>query len=108
MQRIISNKLPYISTPRHAKDLKIAPLNVCSIRKKIDELRVLQSICAFDIIAITETHLDGSTSDNFLYIDGMKLFRRDRTKCKGGGCIMYCAEYCRRPIAEIWPLRILR
>lgn len=23
----------------------------------------------------------------------MKLFRRDRTKCKGGGCIIYCAEY---------------
>lgn len=29
----------------------------------------------------------------FLYIDGMKLFRRDRTKCKRRGCIMYCAEY---------------
>lgn len=36
------------------KDLNIAHLNVCSIRNKIDELRVLQSICAFDIIAITE------------------------------------------------------
>ena len=23
----------------------------------------------------------------------MKIFRRDRTKCKGGGCIMFCAEY---------------
>jgi len=75
------------------KDLKIAHLNVCSIRNKIDELRVLQFICGFDIIAITETHLDGSVSDNFLYIDGMKLFRRDGTKCKGGGCIMYCAKY---------------
>ena len=74
------------------KDLKIAHLNICSIRNKIDELKVLQSICGFDIIAITETHLDNSISDNFLHIDGMKLFRRDRKKCKGGGCIMYCAE----------------
>ena len=75
------------------KDLKIAHLNVCSIRNKIDELRVLQNIYRFDIIAITETHLDSSISNNLLYIDGMKIFRRDRTKCKGGGCIMYCAEY---------------
>ena len=75
------------------KDLKIAHLNVCSIRNKIDELRVLQNICRFDIIAITETHLDSSISNNLLYIDGMKIIRRDRTKCKGGGCIMYCVEY---------------
>ena len=75
------------------KDLKIAHLNVCSIRNKIDELRVLQSICRFDIIAITETHLDSSISHSHLNIDGMKIFRRDWTKCKGGGCIMFCAEY---------------
>ena len=75
------------------KDLKITHLNVCSIRNKVNELRVLQSICRFDIIAITETHLDSSISNNLLCIDGVKLFRRDRTKCKGGGCSMYCAEY---------------
>ena len=75
------------------KDLKIAHLNVCSIRNKIDELRVLQNICRFDIIAITETHLDSSISNNVLYIDGMKIFRRDRTKRKGSGCTTYCAEY---------------
>ena len=62
------------SSPR---DLKIAHLNICSIRNKIDELRVLQSICGFDIIAITETHLDRSISNDLLHIDGMKLFRRD-------------------------------
>ena len=44
-------------------------------------------------LSVLPYDLDGSISDNFLYIDGMKLFRRDRTKCKGGGCIMYCAEY---------------
>ena len=75
------------------KDLKIAHLNVCSIRNKIDVLRVLQSICRFDIIAIKETHLDSSISNSHLNIDGMKIFRRDRTKGKGGGCIMFCAEY---------------
>ena len=57
------------------KNLKIAHLNICSIRYKIDELRVLQSICGFNVIAITETHLDGSISDNRLHIEGMVLFR---------------------------------
>jgi len=66
----------------------VAHLNVCSIHNKVDELRVLQSICRFDITAITETQ-----QDNSLCIDGMKLLRRDRTKCKGSGCIMYCAKY---------------
>ena len=45
------------------------------------------------LLQLQKTHLDGSISDNFLYIDGMKLFRQDRTKCKGGSCIMYCAGY---------------
>lgn len=74
-------------------DLKIAHLNIYVIRDKIDELRVLQSICGLDIIAITETYLDSSISNNPLHIDGMNLFRQDRKKCKGGGCIMFCAEH---------------
>ena len=52
------------------KNLKIEHLNICSIRNKMGELRVLQSLCRFDVIAITETHLDGSISDNHLHIEG--------------------------------------
>lgn len=40
------------------KDLRVAHLNVCSIKNKIDELRCLQLLCRFEVIAITETHLD--------------------------------------------------
>lgn len=40
------------------KDLRVAHLNVCSIRIKMDELRCLQLLCRFELIAITETHLD--------------------------------------------------
>jgi hypothetical protein len=36
------------------EDLKIAHINICSLRNKIDELRYLQETCQFDIIAITE------------------------------------------------------
>ena len=43
---------------RSRKDLRVAHLNVCSLRNKIEELKCLQLICKFDILAITETHLD--------------------------------------------------
>ena len=55
------------------KDLRVAHLNICSLRYKIDELRLLQRICGFDILGISETHLDSSVPDNFLQIDGLQL-----------------------------------
>ena len=44
----------------------------------------------FDIIGVTEMHLDKSVSDNDIRIDGMKTFREDQKKCKAGGCLIYC------------------
>ena len=63
------------------------------MRNKIDELRVLQKICKFDILGITETHPDSSIADHDIHIDGLKVVRRDRTKCKGGGCMLYYAGH---------------
>ena len=76
-----------------ARDLKVAHLNICSLRNKIDELRCLQLLCKFEVLAITETHLDKTVSDTVLNIDGMKLLRLDRKGRKGGGCALYFAEY---------------
>ena len=45
------------------KDFKVALLNVRSLRSKIDEIRLLQELCNFDILAITESHLDSSVPD---------------------------------------------
>ena len=42
-----------------------------------------------DILAITETWLDNSWSDNELVITGYNLFRRDRKASQGGGIIIY-------------------
>ena len=71
----------------------MAHINVCSIRNKIDELRCLQLSCKFEVLAITETHLDKSIPSTSLKIDGMKMLRFDRLDHKGGGCILYFAEY---------------
>ena len=76
-----------------AKDLKVAHLNICSLRNKIDELRCLQLLCKFEVLAITETHLDETVLDTALNIDGMKLLRLDRKGRKGGGCALYFAEH---------------
>ena len=48
------------------KDLRVAHLNVCRIRNKIDELRCLQLLCRFELIAIPETHLDKTVRDEAL------------------------------------------
>ena len=73
-----------------SKGLKVAHLNICSLRYKIDELRLMQRICGFVILGISETHLDSSVPDNLLQIDGLQFIRRDRTKCSEGCCLVPC------------------
>ena len=70
----------------------MAHLNVRSLRSKIDEIRLLQELCNFDILAITESHLDSSVPDFHIEIEGLRFFRLDRPKRKGGGCVLYYAE----------------
>ena len=76
-----------------SKDLKVVPLNISSLQYKIEELRLLQRICGFDILGISETHLESFVPDNLLQIDGPQLIQRDRTKCKGGGVVLYYADH---------------
>ena len=78
---------------RFPRDIRVAHINVCSIRNKIDELRCLQLSCRFEVLAITETHLDKSIPSTSLKIDGIKMLRFDRLDRKGGGCVLYFAEY---------------
>ena len=77
------------------KDVKMAHINVCSLRNKVDEIRCLQKQCKFEILAITETHLHSSVSDAVLNIEGMKFLRLDRKSSKGGGCILFYSEHLR-------------
>ena len=79
-----------------SKEIKVTHLNVRSLRNKIDEIRCLQVFCRFDIIAITESHLDNSITNSQLEIEGMKFARLGRNGRRGRGlrvCILYHAEY---------------
>ena len=74
------------------KDVRIAHISICGLRFKVDEIRCLQRQCKFEILAITENHLDSSVSDAALNIEGMKFLRLDR-KPRKGGCSEYPMEY---------------
>lgn len=50
------------------KDLRITHLNICSLRNKIEDLRVLQCICQFDILGITELHLNSLDANHNIYV----------------------------------------
>ena len=75
------------------KDLRVAHLNICNMRNKMEELRASQFACNFDMTGITETHVDKSVPDNDLHIDDVRMLRKDRKKCKGGGFLVYCKSY---------------
>ena len=54
---------------------KLASLNVTSLLKHIDELRILLANNMIDVLAINETRLDFTVSDREVHIDGyMRLF----------------------------------
>ena len=66
------------------------------MHNKIDELRQIQNICRFDILGITETHLNSTDADRDIHIDhGLEVLLRlhDRKERKGGGCVLNYADY---------------
>ena len=81
------------------KDVRIGHINVYSLWSKVDGIHCLQRQCKFEILSITETHLDSSISDAVLNIGGMK-------KRKGWPDeLFFCyhwQEYCSRITNTIW------
>ena len=84
------------------RGFKMACLNINSLTKHIEELRVVLSNQCVDILAINETKLDDTISENEITVDGYNIIRRDRTingRFGGGVCfyinlmtILFCAR----------------
>lgn len=70
------------------KDILVGHLNICTLRNKIDELRLIQNICRLDILGITETHLNSTEADLDIHIDGLEFFRLIERNVKVAG--VYC------------------
>ncbi len=93
-----SNPSPTKKTPRPCinllkskRDLKIAHLNIWSLRRKVDQLRILLNDNPFDIVGLSETYLTAKTDDSELHVDGYTLYRKDRGS-RGGGVALYVSN----------------
>ena len=58
----------------------MAMLNVASLTKHIDEIRLLLYDKKLDVLALNETRLDSSISDELLALDGYDIIRADRNR----------------------------
>ena len=80
---------------KSTRGLKIAHLNIRSLANKTDSLR-LEGITnkTFDVLTLSETWLDSSTSDAEIKLPGFVCIRQDRTGNKEGygGVAMYIRE----------------
>lgn len=73
------------------KGLKIAHLNICSLRNKIQDITGILENNNLHILAISETHLDVTIEDFLLHVNGYLLYRCDRN-INGGGVAFYVQD----------------
>lgn len=72
--------------------LKIGHLNIRSLPKHIDELKILLLDNPFHIMCLNETWLNSSWTDSELHIEGYNLIRNDRPDSQRGGTAIYFSK----------------
>ena len=77
-----------------AKGLKLVHLNIRSLVKKVDKLRLILKENLVDVFTISETWLQPHLNSGLVEIDGYRIFRMDRkagggNKKRGGGLLTY-------------------
>ena len=70
------------------KGFKIAALNIVSLYKYIDQLRLYLASHPFDILALNETRLDQTISNGEINVPGYVILRRDRNRSGGGVALL--------------------
>ena len=66
-------------------------MNINSLPKHIDELKILMPNSPLDISAINETKIDDSFSEHEVSLAGYHIIRKDRNR-HGGGVLLYVHE----------------
>ena len=74
------------------KGLKIAHVNICSLRNKVQDIDNLLTTDTIHILAISETHLDNTFDDATVEIQEYSIYRKDRD-LYGGGVAMYIQSH---------------
>ena len=103
-------KLSSVTTPQHSsisgkntytsllhstissKGFKLASVNVNSLLKHIDEIRLMLIDSPLEVLAINESKLDDSIFDGEIHIPGYNCIRNDRNRA-GGGDILYVKDH---------------
>lgn len=80
-------------TQNDLKMLNVAFLNVCSLRRKVQEVQQLISSRGIHVMGLAETWLTDSTTDGEVDIPHFNIYRKDRPgSSRGGGVALYCHE----------------
>ena len=89
----------HVALVSKSKGFKIMSLNIYTLLKHLDELRILVDQEMPHVIGINETKIDFSISDTDIQIEGYRVVHRDRNKW-GGGVALFIHEsishYCIR------------
>ena len=85
---------------RKRNGLKIAFLNIVSLRKHKHELEIVLKDHDIDIIGLSEKRLDKTISDSEVNINGYNIFRNDRD-INGGGVEIYVKASLPEPKVRI-------
>ncbi len=70
------------------RGFKIGYLNIRSLVKNIDQLRIYLSNQKYNILSINETMLDSSISNDEINMSGYDIVRKDKNR-NGGGVALY-------------------
>ena len=62
-------------------------LNITSLPKHIDEIRVILADECLDILVLNETRLDNTINNQVMCISNYDLIRVDRSRTGGGVCL---------------------
>ena len=76
------------------KGFRLVHLNVRSLFKKMEQLRILLDSSNVDVFTISETLLNPSIYSSTVHLDGYIMYRQDRgistrLKIRGGGLLTY-------------------
>ena len=90
------------------KGFKVVHLNVRSLLKKVDQIRLITEGSEVDVITISETWLKPHLNSTLVSLDGYQTIRQDRGnargKKRGGGLVSYVkikhASFC-EPLGEL-------
>lgn len=76
---------------KNGNDLLLCHININSIHNKFEELKNIITKSRVQIMAVSETKIDGSYQDSQFLIPGYYLHRNDRKK-GGGGVLMFVSS----------------